>query len=104
MEIFKLEFYVPATHAAQVKNTVFAAGAGKIGAYDCCCWETAGTGQFRPCEGSKPFIGQQGEVEKVPEVKVELICSEDKISSVISALKKAHPYETPAYQYWKISV
>ena len=98
----KLEFYVPKDHAETVKEAVFAAGAGKIGDYDKCCWCAEGTGQFRPLEGSDPFIGSKDEVERVPEVKVEMVCDDDAIDAVVEALKKAHPYETPAYQHWKV--
>jgi structural toxin protein (hemagglutinin/hemolysin) RtxA len=98
----KLEFYVPETHLEKVKSAVFAAGAGKMGNYDCCSWETAGTGQFRPCKGSKPFIGQKDRIEKVREFKVELVCDSKRVKKVIAALKKSHPYETPAYQYWEV--
>jgi hypothetical protein len=105
MEKFvKLEFYVPEEHLESVKDAIFATGAGKLGDYDCCCWETNGNGQFRPCEGSKPFIGKQGIIEKVSEIKVEMICREDKIEKAITALKKSHPYETPAYQYWNVKI
>ncbi len=100
--MYKLEFYVPETHIEKVKSAIFAAGAGKIGNYDCCSWQTAGTGQFRPCEGSKPFIGGEGRMEKVREYKVELVCDSKYITNVIEALKNSHPYETPAYQYWEI--
>jgi len=98
----KLEFYVPKDHAETVKEAVFAAGAGKIGDYDKCCWCAEGTGQFRPLEGSDPFIGSKDEVERVPEMKVEMVCDDDAIDAVVEALKKAHPYETPAYQHWKV--
>jgi hypothetical protein len=98
----KLEFYVPKDHVEKVKEAVFAAGAGKIGNYDKCCWCSEGTGQFRPLEGSDPFLGSKGEVERVPEMKVEMVCDDDAIDAVVEALKKAHPYETPAYQHWKV--
>ncbi len=98
----KLEVYVLASHVEDLKAALFAAGAGKIGNYDCCCWQDAGTGQFRPLEGSNAFIGERGKVEKVEEIKLELICPEDKIKEIIAALKKAHPYETPAFQYWAV--
>ena len=100
--IYKIEFYVPETHLDKVKNAVFSAGAGKIGNYDCCSWQTFGTGQFRPLDGSKPFIGEKGKTETVQEYKVELVCDSKYINNVIEALKKSHPYETPAYQYWEI--
>ena len=101
-KIFKIEFYVPETHLEKVKTAVFAAAAGKIGNYDRCCWQTIGAGQFRPCEGSNPFIGGKDRVETVQEYKIELVCDSKYIDKVIEALKKSHPYETPAYQYWEI--
>ncbi len=101
-ECFKLEFFVPETHVEQVKNAVFAAGAGKIGDYDCCSWQTLGDGQFRALEGSNPFIGNQDEVEVVAEYKVEMVCDKALIDRAIAALKESHPYECPAYQYWEV--
>jgi len=100
--MYKLEFYVPETHLDEVKSAVFQAGAGRIGNYDCCCWQTLGSGQFRPLAGSRPFLGQIDEIEKVPEWKVEMVFGEDYLMAVIEALESAHPYETPAYQYWMV--
>ena len=100
----KLEVYVPAMHAEALKTALFTAGAGKIGNYDCCCYQTSGTGQFRPLEGSRAFIGECGKVEKVEEIKIELLCPAEKITEIITALKKAHPYETPAFQYWTVKI
>jgi hypothetical protein len=101
---FRLEFYVPATHVEVVKNAVFAAGAGTIGNYDCCCWQTLGTGQFRPLSGSNPFIGRQDEIEDVEEYKVEILCAGKDLPAALAALRAAHPYETPAYQYWPVEI
>lgn len=100
--MYKISFFVPRTHSEQVKQAIFSTGAGKIGDYDCCAWETLGTGQFRPLSGSNPFIGQQGEIEKVDELKVELVCADTFIDAAISALKSAHPYEEPAYDVIKL--
>jgi hypothetical protein len=100
----KLEVYVPEEHAEKLKAALFEAGAGRIGNYDCCCWQTSGTGQFRPLAGSNAFIGEEGKVEKVPESKIELLCPAEKIRAIITALKKAHPYETPAFQYWPVEI
>ena len=95
-------FYVPATHADAVRQAVFAAGAGRIGNYDQCAWQTEGTGQFRPLPGSEAFLGETGHVERVDECKVEVMCSRERIAAAVQALVKAHPYETPAYAYWEI--
>lgn len=71
--MFKLAFFVPPSHVEQVKAAVFAAGGGRIGAYDSCAWQVLGQGQFRPLSGSQPFIGQSGVVEQVEEWRVELV-------------------------------
>lgn len=95
--MYKLCFYVPDSHLEAVKQAVFAAGAGRIGDYDSCCWQVAGDGQFRPLEGSQPYLGQQGSVEQVPEFRVEMVCDQQHIKAVVAALLEAHPYEEPAW-------
>jgi len=100
--LYKLCVYIPETHLKEVKDALFQAGAGKIGDYDSCCWQVKGNGQFRPLDGSKPYLGQQGEVETVVEYKVELVCEDDLIQPVVQAMKQAHPYEEPAYDVIKL--
>lgn len=95
--LFKLGFYVPESHLEQVKSRLFAVGAGKIGDYDSCCWQTLGQGQFRPLSGSDPFLGEQGKIETVAEYRVELVCSRAHIKQAVAVLIDTHPYETPAY-------
>ncbi|KRW59300.1 Nif3-like dinuclear metal center hexameric protein [Pseudomonas sp. TTU2014-080ASC] len=101
--MYKLSFYVPESHLEAVKAAVFKAGAGHIGAYDHCCWQTLGQGQFRPLDGSQPFIGQTGTVEQVVEWKVEMVVADELIHDSVRALKAAHPYETPAYEVWRLT-
>ena len=100
--MYLLAFYVPVEHADEVKQAMFAAGAGRIGSYDCCAWQTLGQGQFRPLAGSKPYLGSENEKEFVPELKVEMICQAPDLPPVIAALKAAHPYETPAFHAIKV--
>jgi structural hemagglutinin/hemolysin toxin protein RtxA len=100
--MFKICFYVPSTHIEEVKNSMFAKGAGKIGNYGCCAWQTLGEGQFMPLAGSHAFIGKLDKLERLNEYKVEMICDDNYIHDVVAALKNAHPYEEPAYQIWKI--
>ena len=71
MKYRRIDVYVPETHAGIVKDAMFAAGAGAVGNYDCCCFQVCGRGQFRPLVGSDPFIGAQGRVEHVTEWKLE---------------------------------
>ncbi len=101
---YKLCFFVPETHVEQVKDAVFGAGAGRLGLYDRCSWQVMGTGQFRPLPGSRPFIGEAGTVEQVLECRVEMICSASHIHAAVKALVDAHPYETPAFEYWPVIV
>lgn len=101
--MYKLVFFVPETHLEPVKSAVFAAGAGRIGDYDCCAWQTLGEGQFRPLPGSQPFIGQSGELERLAEYRVELVCADEYIKQIVKALRAAHPYEEPAYDVWQLA-
>jgi hypothetical protein len=101
--MYKLSFFVPEKDANKVKQALFDIGVGRIGDYDSCCWQTLGTGQFRGLEGSSPTIGKVNQVEYVQEYKVEMVCSDDLISSAITTLKSAHPYEEVAYEYYKIN-
>lgn len=99
----KLCVFIPATHLESVKTAMFAAGAGKIGNYDSCSWQTLGQGQFRPLDNSQPFIGRTGHVEVVDEYKLELVVEDEHIKSVIAAMKLAHPYEEPAYDVTELA-
>ena len=101
--MYKLCFYVPESHLDEVKKAVFAGGGGRVGAYDSCCWQALGQGQFRPLEGSQAFIGQMGRVEQVAEWKVELVVADELIHDAVKALKSSHPYETPAFEVWRLS-
>jgi structural hemagglutinin/hemolysin toxin protein RtxA len=100
--MYKICFYAPDSHVDIVKNAMFAKGAGKIGNYSCCAWQTLGEGQFMPLTGSDAYIGEIGHVEKVAEYKVEMVCDDQYIQEVIAALKTAHPYEEPAYHVWSM--
>ena len=104
MKYRRIDVYVPETHAEAVKQAMFEAGAGRIGNYDCCCFQTVGRGQFRPLDGSSPYLGSAGQVEHVTEWKLEMIFPEEKLGEVIAALRRVHPYETPAFQHWRVEL
>ena len=101
--MFKICVYVPENSVEKVKQALFDAGAGRIGNYDSCCWQTAGIGQFRPLEGSNPAIGSLNEVESVSEIKIELVCADSLVKSAIQAMRLAHPYEEPAFDVWELA-
>jgi hypothetical protein len=99
----KLTVYVPESHLEPVKDALFAAGAGRYAAYDRCCWQVLGQGQFRPLAGSDPYIGTAGVEERVPEVRVEMICEDERVAAVTAALRAAHPYEEPAFDFVRVA-
>jgi len=100
--MYKICVYVPENSVEKVKSALFDAGAGRIRNYDSCCWQTTGTGQFRPLDGSDPTIGSLGEIEQVKEIKIELVCTNELVKPAIQAMKAAHPYEVPAFDVWEL--
>lgn len=93
----KLEFFVPKEDTNQVLDALHKAGAGNIGNYSNCSFRVEGTGTFKPNAQANPTIGKQNEQEYVEEHKVEVIFPSHLEGSILSSLKKAHPYEEVAY-------
>ncbi|WP_411727200.1 NGG1p interacting factor NIF3 [Methyloglobulus sp.] len=100
--MYKLSFYVPESHLEAVKNALFAKSAGRYKAYDRCCWQVLGVGQFRPLADSQPYFGKVNQLEKLAEYKVEMICNDAVIKEIVQTLLSVHPYEEPAYEVYKI--
>ncbi len=96
-EYFKIVVFVPKKDAENVKRAMAAAGAGAYGNYTDCSFEVTGKGVFRPGEQAHPFIGKLGTAKEVREARIEMICPKSRLSSVVATMKKAHPYEEPAY-------
>lgn len=95
--LFKLEVMCPEHAVETVQEAVWASGAGKIGEYDRCSFDTEGQGKFRPTGTAKPAIGKVGKDEKVEEVKLDLIVPEHSLSSALKAMQASHPYEEVAH-------
>jgi hypothetical protein len=93
----KLVYFVPEEARDSTRDACFAAGGGRIGAYERCSWYTLGTGTFLAGEGADPTIGAVGEEEHVEEYRVEMVVPEDKLHAVLAALREAHPYEEVAF-------
>jgi dinuclear metal center YbgI/SA1388 family protein len=93
----KLVVFVPLEHAEQLIDALATAGAGAIGAYDRCAWTSEGSGTFRPLAGADPTIGRIGQIEIVPEARVEMVVPSRRRGQVVAALRAAHPYEEPAF-------
>jgi dinuclear metal center YbgI/SA1388 family protein len=93
----KLFTFAPVDHAAAVRDAIFAAGAGHIGNYSECSFNTEGTGTFKAGQGTDPHVGTIGERHHENEVKIEVIFPGYLEHRVVAALMKAHPYEEVAY-------
>lgn len=100
--MYKFIFFVPDSHVESVKEAIFAANGGKIGQYSHCAWQVLGEGQFKPLAGSNPYSGEINTIKKVPEWRVELVVDIRYIQAAVDAMKKAHPYETPAYDVIRV--
>jgi len=98
----KVAVFVPVSHADEVRKALFDAGAGHIGDYDECSFNTSGTGTFRAGEGTNPHVGAHGEQHREDEVRIETIVPGWKVSRVVSAMKAAHPYEEVAYDIFPL--
>ncbi|QHE52989.1 Nif3-like dinuclear metal center hexameric protein [Pontibacillus sp. HMF3514] len=101
-KLYKLAVYVPETHQDQLRLALGDAGAGHIGDYSHCIFQTPGTGSFKPLDGTNPYIGTQGEIEKVEEVKMETIVPQSLLTSVLKVMEEAHPYEEVAYDLFPL--
>jgi dinuclear metal center YbgI/SA1388 family protein len=101
-EKYKLVVFVPIEFTPEVSNAIFAAGAGAIGNYSHCGFSAEGTGTFLPQKGARPAIGRSGRLEKVTEARFEAIVPSERLADVIAAMKKAHPYEMPAFDVLKL--
>jgi len=100
--MYKLVVFIPKSHLTKVRDVICQAGAGKIGNYDCCTFITEGIGTYRPLKGAKPYKGKVGKIEKVKEVRLEVLVPKKVLKKVILALKSAHPYEEPAYDIYQL--
>lgn len=93
----KLITFVPKEFAESLRKYLGDAGAGMIGDYDNCAFQSEGYGFFRPLEEANPFVGEKNQIHTEPEVKLEFIYHKYKENKVLKALIENHPYEEPAY-------
>jgi dinuclear metal center YbgI/SA1388 family protein len=100
---YKLVTFVPAEQVEAVSRAVFAAGAGRIGKYSSCSFRAAGTGTFFGEEGANPAVGAAGRLEEAPELRLETIVPVASVAEVVQALRRAHPYEEPAFDLVRLA-
>jgi dinuclear metal center YbgI/SA1388 family protein len=88
--------------ADNVLQALYAAGAGQIGNYRECSFQTPGLGTFTPGLGSRPAIGIENQPAAVAETKLEVLLPLHRQAAVLAALRQAHPYEEIAYEVVKL--
>ena len=98
----KLVVFVPPEALEAVRDAVFAAGAGRIGDYERCSWQTEGMGTFRALPGANPTVGEVGEDERVAEAAPRDGVPRRPPRAVVAALRAAHPYEEPAFDVYAL--
>jgi len=96
----KLIVFVPPEALDEVREALFAAGAGRIGEYTRCSWYTEGTGTFLAGHDANPALGERGREERVSELRLEMVYPDERHDAVIAALRRAHPYEEPAFDVY----
>src|SRR5262249_28127827 len=96
----KVVVFVPEKDLQKVSDAVFAAGAGRIGAYEQCSFRLAGVGTFFGTDATNPSVGEKGRREEVNEWRLEVVCNEADVERVVTAMRRAHSYEEPAYDVY----
>ena len=99
-KLYKLAVFIPRGYEDEVRQAICNAGAGWIGNYDECTFQTSGIGTFRPLPGTHPFLGRIGDLERAEESRLETVVPETRLRAVIRAMLAAHPYEEVAYDLY----
>jgi dinuclear metal center YbgI/SA1388 family protein len=101
---YKFVIFVPEKDSERLVKIIGENGGGQIGNYSHCTFSSQGIGTFKPLENSNPYIGKQGKLEKVNEVRIETIVLKNDLNRLVAASLKAHPYEEPAYDIYPLSL
>jgi dinuclear metal center YbgI/SA1388 family protein len=91
----KIVTFCPQDAAEKLRDALAAVGAGRIGGYERCSFSTSGTGTFVGGAGTKPSIGKAGQLERVEEVRLEMVCSKRALPRAMETIRSFHPYEEP---------
>jgi dinuclear metal center YbgI/SA1388 family protein len=99
---YKLVVFTPESHAERLYAALTEAGAGEIGNYRGCAFRQSGIGTFHPDILAQPYLGQPGNCQSVPEIRLEMLVAENKLEQVIRAIYANHPYEEPAIDVYPV--
>ena len=100
--IKKIVVFVPDENADAVADALSGAGAGIIGGYTRCTFRSPGTGTFLGGEGTDPYAGERGRLEKVEELRLETVVPAHLVSGAVAAIRASHPYEEPAFDLYPV--
>lgn len=103
MKMFKIVTFLPIKDAQKVRDAMGDAGAGVLGNYHHASFSTKGIGRFTPEEGAHPSIGEVGKLQEVEEEKIEVICEKEKVTEVVAAIRRTHPYEEIPIEVWPLT-
>ncbi|HTK77035.1 MAG TPA: Nif3-like dinuclear metal center hexameric protein [Gemmataceae bacterium] len=98
----KIVVFVPESDLPTVSDAMFAAGAGVIGEYRECSFRLAGIGTFFGGDAANPTVGQKGRREEVSEWRLEVVCPTSAMDTVVTAMRRAHSYEEPAFDVYPL--
>ncbi len=101
-KLLKLVVFVPVEAVEEVQDALARAGAGHIGRYSHCSFQSAGEGTFLPLEGTNPYKGKQGKLERTPEIRLETILPQRISGRALRAMLRSHPYEEVAYDLYPL--
>ncbi len=100
--IQKLITYTIPDNAEEVRNALFEAGAGRIGNYEDCSFNSKGIGTYMGNENSNPEIGERFEFVEGEEIKIEVTFEKHLQNKVLKALLNSHVYEEVAYEIYDL--
>ncbi len=103
-KLFKIVVFVPEGYEDKIRDAMAQGGAGCIGNYSHCTFQVKGAGTFKPMEGTDPFSGQIGELNKEEEYRLETIVKESVLQNVLNKMIEAHPYEEVAYDVYPLKL
>ncbi|SHN03430.1 Nif3-like dinuclear metal center hexameric protein [Flavobacterium xinjiangense] len=100
--IRKLVTYTIPENAEEVRNALFDAGAGMIGNYENCSFNSKGIGTYMGNEHSNPQVGERFEFVQGDEIKIEVTFEKHLENKILKALFKSHAYEEIAYEIYDL--
>ncbi len=96
--IKKLVTFVPKEEAEILRTALFKAGAGTIGNYSNCSFNTEGVGTYMGNELSSPTKGIKGKTHREEETQIGVTYPKHLEQSILKTLFKTHSYEEVAFE------